>query len=109
MYPKAVEMGIPATEYWNMTLDEIIVQVEANKKMMERERKERAMFDYVSQRLASFAFNDPSKMPKFDEAYSFLEPNETNQTVEEMPEWEKEKLMFMKQSEIIRQTLERRK
>lgn len=108
MYPKAVEMGIPATEYWNMTLDEIIVQVEANKKMMERERKERAMFDYVSQRLASFAFNDPSKMPKFDEAYSFLDPKEEQET-EDMPEWEKEKLMFMKQSEIIRQTLERRK
>ena len=65
------------------------------------------MFDYVSQRLASFAFNDPSKMPKFDEAYGFLEPKEEQET-EDMPEWEKEKLMFMKQSEIIRQTLERR-
>lgn len=108
MYPKAVEMGIPATEYWSMTLDEIITQVEANKNIQERERKERAMFDYVSQRLASFAFNDPSKMPKFDEAYGFLNPTEEQET-EDMPEWEKEKLMFMKQSEIIRQTLEKRK
>lgn len=107
MYPKAVEMGILATEYWSMTLDEIITQVEANKNIQERERKERAMFDYVSQRLASFAFNDPSKMPKFDEAYSFLDPKEEQET-EDVPEWEKEKLMFMKQSEIIRQTLERR-
>ena len=107
MYPKAVEMGIPATEYWSMTLDEIIIQVEANKNIQERERKERAMFDYVSQRLASFAFNDPSKMSKFDEAYSFLDHKE-EQAKEDIPEWEKEKLMFMKQSEIIRQTLEKR-
>lgn len=107
MYPKAVEMGIPATEYWNMTLDEIIVQVEANKKMMERERKERAMFDYVSQRLASFAFNDPSKMPKFDEAYGFLEPNETNQKAEEIPDWKKEQILMQQQIAIIKHTLEK--
>lgn len=106
MYPKAVEMGIPATEYWSMTLDEIITQVEANKNIQERERKERAMFDYVSQRLASFAFNDPSKMPKFDEAYDFLNPKEK---VEEVPEWKKEQMLLQQQIAIISHTLDKRK
>lgn len=104
MYPKAVEMGIPATEYWSMTLDEIITQVEANKNIQERERKERAMFDYVSQRLASFAFNDPSKMPKFDEAYGFLNPKDE---VEEMPEWKKDQLLMQQQIAIVKHTLEK--
>ena len=31
MYPQAVESGIPATEYWGMTLEEIMIQVQANK------------------------------------------------------------------------------
>lgn len=109
MYPKAVEMGIPATEYWNMTLDEIIIQVEANKKVMDRERKERAMFDYVSQRLASFAFNDPSKMPKFDEAYGFLDAKQSTEEAEEIPDWKKDQMIMLQNIQNVQRTLEKRK
>lgn len=72
LYPQAVEAGISSTDFWGMTFDEIMVQVEANKKRHENELKEKAMFDYSQQRLAIYAFNDPKNFPKYEEAYPFL-------------------------------------
>ncbi|MDN5404305.1 MAG: hypothetical protein L0F95_10260 [Lactococcus sp.] len=72
LYPQAVQIGISSTEFWSMTFDEIMVQVEANKKRHENELREKAMFDYSQQRMAIFAFNDPKNFPKFEEAYPFL-------------------------------------
>lgn len=54
LYPQAVEAGISSTDFWAMTFDEIMVQVEANKKRHENELKEKAMFDYSQQRLAIY-------------------------------------------------------
>lgn len=72
LYPQAVQSGISSTDFWTMTFDEIMVQVEANKKRHENEIREKAMFDYSQQRMAIFAFNDPKNFPKFEEAYPFL-------------------------------------
>lgn len=115
MYPQAVEAGIPATEYWQMTLEEIMTQVAANKKNKETELRERAMFDYSQQRLAVFAFNDPKKFPKFEEAYPFL--NQIKDAVEEAKTEEqlkqeamsREQEIFLAQAEAIKATRERRK
>lgn len=115
MYPQAVEAGIPATEYWGMTLEEIMIQVQANKKIKENELREKAMFDYSQQRLAIFAFNDPKKFPKFEEAYPFLK--EIKQAVQEAKSEEQEKAdalkreqeIFLAQAEAIKATRERRK
>ncbi|MFS1062456.1 hypothetical protein ACFC9E_08235 [Enterococcus faecium] len=114
MYPQAVEAGIPSTEYWGMTLEEIMIQVQANKKIKENELKERAMFDYSQQRLAVFAFNDPKKFPKFEEAYPFLKQIE--QAVEEAKTEEESKQesmkrdqeIFMAQAEAIKATRKRK-
>lgn len=114
MYPQAVEAGIPSTEYWGMTLEEIMIQVQANKKVKENELKERAMFDYSQQRLAVFAFNDPKKFPKFEEAYPFLKQIE--QAVEEVKNEEESKQeamkrdqeIFMAQAEAIKATRKRK-
>ncbi|WP_270345810.1 hypothetical protein [Enterococcus thailandicus] len=115
MYPQAVEAGIPSTAYWGMTLEEIMIQVQANKKIKENELKERAMFDYSQQRLAVFAFNDPKKFPKFEEAYPFLKQIE--QAVEEAKSEEESKQeamkrdqeIFMAQAEAIKATRKRKK
>lgn len=115
MYPKAVEAGIPATEYWGMTLEEIMIQVQANKKVKENELKEKAMFDYSQQRLAVFAFNDPKKFPKFEDAYPFLKQIE--QAVEEAKTEDESKQdamkrdqeIFLTQAQAINATRERRK
>lgn len=114
MYPQAVEAGIPSTAYWGMTLEEIMIQVQANKKIKENELKERAMFDYSQQRLAVFAFNDPKKFPKFEEAYPFLKQIE--QAVEEAKSEEESKQeamkrdqeIFMAQAEAIKATRKRK-
>ena len=102
LYPQAVEAGISSTDFWAMTFDEIMVQVEANKKRHENELKEKAMFDYSQQRLAIYAFNDPKNFPKYEDAYPFL-----NQLKEEVvqavsKEEEKKKAMLTDQ-EIMRQ------
>lgn len=72
MYPQAVEAGIPSTEYWSMTLEEVLIQVNANKKRHENELREKAMLDYSQQRMAIFAFNDPKNFPEFEKVYPFL-------------------------------------
>lgn len=114
MYPQAVEAGIPATEYWGMTLEEIMIQVQANKNVKENELKEKAMFDYSQQRLAVFAFNDPKKFPKFEDAYPFLK--EIEQAVEEAKTEEskqdamkRDQEIFLAQAQAINATRERRK
>lgn len=115
MYPQAVEAGIPSTEYWGMTLEEIMIQVQANKKIKENELREKAMFDYSQQRLAVFAFNAPKEFPKFEEAYPFLKQIE--QAVEEAKTEEetkqqamqREQEIFLAQAQAIKATRERRK
>ena len=69
----ALEWGVQANQFWDMTFEEIIDQVEANKKRHELDMRTRAMFDYNSAQLNAYAFNDPNKMPKAHEIYPFLD------------------------------------
>lgn len=102
LYPQAVEAGISSTDFWAMTFDEIMVQVEANKKRHENELKEKAMFDYSQQRLAIYAFNDPKNFPKYEDAYPFL--NQIKQEVEQaVSEEEEKKQAMLTDQEIMRQ------
>lgn len=98
LYPQAVEAGISSTDFWAMTFDEIMVQVEANKKRHESELKEKAMFDYSQQRLAIYAFNDPKNFPKYEDAYPFLNQlkEEVVQAVSEEEEKKKRCLLTKK-------------
>jgi len=102
LYPQAVETGISSTDFWAMTFDEIMVQVEANKKRHENELKEKAMFDYSQQRLAIYAFNDPKNFPKYEDAYPFL--NQLKEEVEQaVSEEEEKKQAMLSDQEIMRQ------
>lgn len=102
LYPQAVEAGISSTDFWAMTFDEIMVQVEANKKSHENELKEKAMFDYSQQRLAIYAFNDPKNFPKYEDAYPFL--NQLKEEVEQaVSEEEEKKQAMLSDQEIMRQ------
>ncbi len=102
LYPQAVEAGISSTEYWSMTFDEIMVQVEANKKRHENKLREKAMFDYSQQRMAIFAFNDPKNFPKFEEAYPFLKQIK-EEVKEAVSEEEVRKKEMLSDQEIMRQ------
>lgn len=104
LYPQAVEAGISSTDFWAMTFDEIMVQVEANKKRHENELKEKAMFDYTQQRLGIYAFNDPKNFPKYEDAYPFL--NQLKEEVEQaVSEEEEKKQAMLTDQEIMRQNV----
>ena len=102
LYPQAVEAGISSTDFWAMTFDEIMVQVEANKKRHENELKEKAMFDYSQQRLAIYAFNDPKNFPKYEDAYPFLNQLK-EEVVQSVSEEEEKKKAMLTDQEIMRQ------
>ncbi|MEL0454407.1 hypothetical protein AAAQ13_11575 [Lactococcus lactis subsp. lactis] len=102
LYPQAVESGISSTDFWAMTFDEIMVQVEANKKRHENELKEKAMFDYSQQRLAIYAFNDPKNFPKYEDAYPFLNQLK-EEVVQAVSEEEEKKQAMLTDQEIMRQ------
>lgn len=113
LYPQAVQIGISSTEFWSMTFDEIMVQVEANKKRHENEIREKAMFDYSQQRMAIFAFNDPKNFPKFEEAYPFLAKieEEVSQAISEeekrQQDMERDQAIMMQNISAIKSTQER--
>ena len=102
LYPQAVEAGISSTDFWAMNFDEIMVQVEANKKRHENELKEKAMFDYSQQRLAIYAFNDPKNFPKYEDAYPFLNQLK-EEVVQAVSEEEEKKQAILTDQEIMRQ------
>lgn len=104
LYPQAVEAGISSTDFWAMTFDEIMVQVEANKKRHENELKEKAMFDYSQQRLAIYAFNDPKNFPKYEDAYPFLNQLK-EEVVQAVSEEEEKKQAMLTDQEIMRQNV----
>lgn len=113
LYPQAVQSGISSTDFWTMTFDEIMVQVEANKKRHENEIREKAMFDYSQQRMAIFAFNDPKNFPKFEEAYPFLAKieEEVSQAISEeeqrQQDMERDQAIMMQNISAIKATQER--
>ena len=102
LYPQAVEAGISSTDFWAMTFDEIMVQVEENKKRHENKLKEKAMFDYSQQRLAIYAFNDPKNFPKYEDAYPFLNQLK-EEVVQAVSEEEEKKQAMLTDQEIMRQ------
>lgn len=102
LYPQAVEAGISSTDFWAMTFDEIMVQVEANKKRHENELKEKVMFDYTQQRLGIYAFNDPKNFPKYEDAYPFLNQFK-EEVVQAVSEEEEKKQAMLTDQEIMRQ------
>ena len=100
LYPQAVEAGISSTDFWAMTFDEIMVQVEANKKRHENELKEKSMFDYTQQRLGIYAFNDPKNFPKYEDAYPFLNQLK-EEVVQAVSEEEEKKQAMLSDKEIM--------
>lgn len=96
-------MGIDAEKYWEMNFGEIMVQILANRKSKMNELKVRATMDHQLANLMAYAMNDPSKMPKLEEAYPFLkeQQGQSNQ-VEQVPEWKINQMKMMARAEQIK-------
>jgi hypothetical protein len=109
MYPKAVEAGIDADRFWSMTYDEIITQAEANIKIRRRELEEKAYLDYKASQLNAYAFNDPKKMPKFDDYYNFSKTNNTETSeAPKQQDWRIMKARMMERAAMIKDTKQRK-
>lgn len=103
MYPLAVQAGIDADRYWDMTLEEVTVQAEANRQRHMDAIKERAVMDHKLSELMAFAVNDPNKMPSVDKMYGFdIEAEQSSTPQEPIPDWKKDQMEFLKQAEAIR-------
>lgn len=102
MYLPAVQSGISATDYWSMSLEEIMIQIQANKNKKENDLKEKAMMDYTAQRLNIYALNAPNDFPSFDKAYPFFKKLE--EAVQETKELTAEELkaQMLKDQEIMK-------
>lgn len=83
MKPTAIDVGIPAMEYDSMTFGEIMLQVESFNRAEKKRLKEKAYFAFKEAYLNSYAFNDPSKTPKFDDVFEFAKSDEEQQALEE--------------------------
>jgi hypothetical protein len=73
MYPLAVQAGINAKEYWELTYDELVTQLQGIKHQKEEEAKHDASLDYNLAHLIAYAFHQPDNMPDFDTFYQFEE------------------------------------
>lgn len=109
MYPIAVKEGIPSDEYWDKTLEEILVQVEANREKEKDELKVKANLDYRTAQLMMYAVNDPQSMPEFEKVYPFA--SESEQLTEEeksMQEMQQEQQYMIMLAEQIKATRARK-
>lgn len=101
LYPVAVQYGVDAERFWGMSFKEVMIQTLANRKNRIDEMKFRAMMDHQQANLIAFAFNDPNKMPKPEEAYPFLKDDQQKQ-VEQAPEWKKDQMQLMAQAARVK-------
>ena len=77
----------------------------ANEKRRLEAVRAKAYMDHRLSEMMAFAFNDPAKMPKVEEAYPFVKDNldQTNKISEEDPDWKKAQVIFMQQAQKIKQ------
>lgn len=78
-----------------------MVQTEANVQHEKEQLMTRAYMDHQLASLIAYAFNDPTKMPRVEEAYPFVNDG---QEKEEIPEWKKDQLILMQQAEMIKRS-----
>lgn len=72
LYPIAVENGVDAVFYWEMTYGEIIAAIEGNQRRVKQEIQIQASLLYKLGDLLRFSFNEPNKYPTLQEAFPKL-------------------------------------
>lgn len=77
MYPVALEAGVDAFVFWDMTFGELDEAIKAYSRKQEREHKYKAIFDYklaslVGRNIAAM-FDKSNKIPRIYEVYEGFE------------------------------------
>ena len=88
-----------------MDFGEIMTQISANEKRRLEDLRAKAYMDHRLSEMMAFAFNDPAKMPKVEEAYPFVKDNldQTNERSEDEPDWKQDQAILMQQAKRIKQ------
>lgn len=110
MYEPALEIGISANDFWDMTFEEIMLEVNARQRIKKNSLRERATFDYNMAQMMVYAVNDPKKMPKIDELYPFMKDEVVEQpkAVKRVDEANQDQAVFMQMAKAIKDTRERK-
>lgn len=82
-----------------------MTQIAANRKRELNDLRVKAYMDHRLSELVAFAINDPTKMPKLEEAYPFVKDNmnQIEQQSEKEPDWKRDQAILMQQAQRIRQ------
>lgn len=116
MFPRAVELGIPSTQYWSMTFEELMVQVQANVNIKNHEARDTANHNYILANLMAYSLNDPSSMPSAEKVYPVLKeklPQErvtssTSTKEETTPQWQIDQRNMLEHMKRIKNTRKRK-
>lgn len=72
----ALDYGIDETNYWNMTLAEVIRAIESKKRQQKQQAQERASYDYILAdligRSVSRIYSNSTRLPQIYEVYPTL-------------------------------------
>ena len=72
----ALDYGIDETNYWNMTLAEVIRSIESKKRKQKLQAQERASYDYILAdligRSVSRIYSNSTRLPQIYEVYPTL-------------------------------------
>ena len=72
----ALDYGIDETNYWNMTLAEVIRSIESKKRQQKLQAQERASYDYILAdligRSVSSIYSNSTRLPQIYEVYPTL-------------------------------------
>ena len=72
----ALDYGIDETNYWNMTLAEVIRSIESKKRQQKLQAQERASYDYILAdligRSVSRIYSNSTRLPQIYEVYPTL-------------------------------------
>lgn len=114
----AIDAGIPADRYEDMTYLEIVAQIKANRKQHLEQLREQAVMDHTQASLMAFALNDPQKMPSVSKAYPFIaddiqttrqDSSAPSMQPKPQPAWQDDQAMLLQQAMIVKATIERKK
>jgi hypothetical protein len=114
----AIDSGIPANRYDDMTYLEIVAQIKANRKQHLEQLREQAVMDHTQASLMAFALNDPQKMPSVAKAYPFItddiqtarqDSSAPSMQPKPQPAWQNDQAMLLQQAMIVKATIERKK
>lgn len=88
LYLPAIENGVDAVAFWDMTYKEIIAAIEGNQRRVKSEFQIQATLIYRLGNLVGCAVNDPAKYPTIHKAFPglFEEPKVKQQNWELMKE-----------------------